>query len=209
MIYFAQAPDGGPIKIGSSVSPKRRTEEISESIKLRLEVIASCSGGEDEEKALHHRLCHARTLVFRGTNGGTEWFLPTESVAACVKSAGGEIRGSILRPFDESFCGRDGSKLLLGHLTRRGITQKQAAAEIPCSNQSINWWARGIVSPDEIGAEMLAVWSGGAVPKGAWLTRNGIVVALDFGPTRGRHDVRQKRLDRLAAMRPAHLKEVQ
>jgi hypothetical protein len=200
VVYFLQRPHGGPIKVGHSVRPERRAADISASIGDALEVIATAPGGQREEKDWHWDFRHARMYLEAG-DGTTEWFLPTGPVADYIDTIGGRVRGEVLREFDAGFDGRDGELLLDEFLNSRGVTQAQAAAEIPCSTQSICYWRCGRSTPDEIAAEMIELWTGGAVPRRSWLTRNGVVVALRFAPIRGLHQYQQARRERLEALR--------
>lgn len=67
-VYFAQAGDGGHVKIGYTGFPTERYQELQTDNSLRVTIIASFPGSKVEEKALHVRFNAHR---IRG-----EWFHP-------------------------------------------------------------------------------------------------------------------------------------
>lgn len=66
MVYFAQALDGGPIKIGYATDPSSRLSRLQTSSPAPLRLIRSLPGERETEAALHRRFAHLR--VHR------EWF---------------------------------------------------------------------------------------------------------------------------------------
>lgn len=88
-VYFAQAVDGAPIKIGFSFSPAQRVESfVCPLTGLQPKVMNAVAGGRFEEAFLHsHFLSHAILTARRfGLSHGltvvpTEWFMPTDAVA--------------------------------------------------------------------------------------------------------------------------------
>lgn len=75
-IYFIQAGDGGPIKIGFSADPEKRLVKVQSDNAAECQLLGILPGGEAEELALHARLAGAR---IRG-----EWFAATPEVLAEV-----------------------------------------------------------------------------------------------------------------------------
>lgn len=69
MIYFAQAIDGGPIKIGYSANVDSRIRQLESIYRQPLSVLATMPGDRDEERAIHERFAHWRM-------GRTEQFQP-------------------------------------------------------------------------------------------------------------------------------------
>ena len=71
-VYFFQAGNEGPIKIGYSLEPEKRLENLQGAVwcKLRsIGFVTTGSMGKELEKALHSKFNHLR---IRG-----EWFWPT------------------------------------------------------------------------------------------------------------------------------------
>lgn len=68
-VYFIQ--DGNRVKIGVSVDPKQRLQELSTG-NYGISLIGSCPGGIDLERELHHQ--------FKEHNIGGEWYHLTEEV---------------------------------------------------------------------------------------------------------------------------------
>jgi hypothetical protein len=66
MIYILHATNGGPIKIGCSVTPAQRRSQVSSLFPYGVELLASFEGGLATEKFLHR--CFAPIAV------STEWF---------------------------------------------------------------------------------------------------------------------------------------
>ena len=75
-IYFIQAGDGGPIKIGFSADPEKRLVKVQSDNAAECQLLGILPGGEAEELALHAILAAAR---IRG-----EWFAATPEVLAEV-----------------------------------------------------------------------------------------------------------------------------
>lgn len=67
-MYFIQAGENGPIKIGSSINPEKRRGLLQMGNAEELKVVLAIPGGERRERAAHKRFRHLR---IRG-----EWFLP-------------------------------------------------------------------------------------------------------------------------------------
>jgi hypothetical protein len=59
-VYFIQAGDGGPIKIGTAVDVAQRTAELQTGNHQRLIVLATLDGGRQHERALHRRFAEHR-----------------------------------------------------------------------------------------------------------------------------------------------------
>lgn len=69
MVYFIQAVDGGPIKIGYSKDVEARRRMLESAYKRPLAVLATMPGGRKEEAEVHDRFSHLRF-------GRTEQFRP-------------------------------------------------------------------------------------------------------------------------------------
>jgi hypothetical protein len=68
VVYFIQAVNGGPIKIGTAIDPKKRLASLQLSCPFRLKILATRPGGERLERSLHRRFAAYRL------HG--EWFEP-------------------------------------------------------------------------------------------------------------------------------------
>lgn len=60
LVYFIQSVDGGPIKIGTSVDPRKRLREIQTSHPSRLQIVGLIEGGIARERELHQTFAHLR-----------------------------------------------------------------------------------------------------------------------------------------------------
>lgn len=76
MIYFVQALDGGPIKIGTSTRLSVRMKQLAKASAKRLWVLGVTDGGREEERALHERFSHLRITG--------EWFKPDSALNAYI-----------------------------------------------------------------------------------------------------------------------------
>ena len=79
MIYFIRSP-AGPIKIGVSIRLSQRLKQLVAEHGEGLEVLAVVDGSYDEEKALHGRFAHLRTVG--------EWFEPGDDLVGFIVSDG-------------------------------------------------------------------------------------------------------------------------
>lgn len=87
MIYFAQAGDGGPVKIGLTTGdPWKRAAALQTGCPLPITVLGVTDGGEDEERRLHETYGDLRKQG--------EWFAPDESLLNEIKR--------ISRPIEDS-----------------------------------------------------------------------------------------------------------
>lgn len=73
MIYFAQATDGGPVKIGTSADVDTRLHQLEQHYGKPLALLATLPGGREEEARIHARFAHLRL-------GRTEQFLPNREL---------------------------------------------------------------------------------------------------------------------------------
>ena len=76
-IYFAQATDGGPIKIGCSVNVPFRIKQLEAHYGQSLALLATMPGGVEDEKAIHARFAGHRL-------GKTEQFQPVAEIMAFI-----------------------------------------------------------------------------------------------------------------------------
>jgi hypothetical protein len=75
-VYFIQALDGGPIKIGHTTRLSIRLKQIAKEFGKRFWVLGVIDGARDAEKALHERFAHLRI--------GGEWFKPASDLHECI-----------------------------------------------------------------------------------------------------------------------------
>jgi hypothetical protein len=73
MVYFMQAVEGGPIKIGYSADVDRRRGQLEAHYGATLMVLATMDGGPAEETAIHRRFSRLRL-------GKTEQFRPAREL---------------------------------------------------------------------------------------------------------------------------------
>jgi len=77
MIYFAQAIDGGPVKIGYSADVMARARQLESHYGRPLAILATMKGDRPEEAELHARFAHLRL-------GRTEQFRPAPDLMAFI-----------------------------------------------------------------------------------------------------------------------------
>jgi Meiotically up-regulated gene 113 len=77
MVYFIQAIDGGPIKIGCSSDVERRRRHLEYTYGRSLVVLAVMDGGPEREKEIHEKFSRFRI-------GGTEQFRPVAELMAFI-----------------------------------------------------------------------------------------------------------------------------
>jgi hypothetical protein len=76
-VYFIQAGEGGPIKIGYSANPRDRMASLQTASSVRLKLLGVVPGAGANEQALHERFGDLRT------NG--EWFLPSARLLGFIE----------------------------------------------------------------------------------------------------------------------------
>ncbi len=81
-VYFIQAVDGGPIKIGWAEVPKCRLADIQIGNPQQLVIVGILNGGERREREIHTRFRHLR---IRG-----EWFENDDELVAFINEARAE-----------------------------------------------------------------------------------------------------------------------
>ncbi len=64
----------------------------------------------------------------------------------------------------------DGAKLLQDEIERREITAAAAAKELRVSPVTIHFWIKKTHRPSGSKRELIEAWSGGRVPREAWLS---------------------------------------
>jgi hypothetical protein len=77
IVYFIQAVDGGPIKIGHAVNPIARLRELQTAHHKELRILAVMDGGIAKEKEIHDIFADSRV---RG-----EWFKGTRMLIGWIK----------------------------------------------------------------------------------------------------------------------------
>lgn len=75
-VYFIQAANGGPIKIGKADRPDRRLKQLQAAHPYPLVILAVCRGGFLAEREVIHRFAHKR---LQG-----EWFEPDDKLLALI-----------------------------------------------------------------------------------------------------------------------------
>jgi hypothetical protein len=78
-VYFIQAEDGGPIKIGLAGDPTKRLSELQRTSPQRLRILATEPGSASHERELHERFAEHRL------HG--EWFAPCPELLALIDSS--------------------------------------------------------------------------------------------------------------------------
>lgn len=78
MVYFIQAGENGPIKIGKSVDPQKRLAQLQTSSERPLRILLTLVGDESRECAYHKLWAEHR---IRG-----EWFDPAPEIVEYVRS---------------------------------------------------------------------------------------------------------------------------
>jgi hypothetical protein len=78
-VYFMQAVDGGPIKIGWAKDPEKRLAAHQVSSASELKLLGAMWGTQDVERKWHARFAHLR---IRG-----EWFEGTEALLRAIDRA--------------------------------------------------------------------------------------------------------------------------
>lgn len=78
MIYFIQAHDGGPIKIGWAKNIDKRIAEIQRMSPSQLRVLNTFDSSEEDERILHKYFKRIRLYG--------EWFEPTDELLAFVQN---------------------------------------------------------------------------------------------------------------------------
>lgn len=73
-VYFVQAGDGGPVKIGFSEKPEYRLSKMQADCPHALQLIALVDGDRDREAELHEE--------FAAHRRAGEWFDPAEAILA-------------------------------------------------------------------------------------------------------------------------------
>jgi hypothetical protein len=76
MIYFLQEPDGGPIKIGTTIRLSQRVKQLEKEQGVPLRVLGVMNGSYADETALHGR--------FVRDGRGREWFRANTELTAFI-----------------------------------------------------------------------------------------------------------------------------
>lgn len=203
MIYFAQSPQGDPIKIGVSIDPEWRIEKLRRQFRQELVIVGTMLGGRGTEFGLHERFADVRCRGCCEGVHGVEWFHPTESLAGVITLGGGRVIGpTVPDPMPGTPMGnaRDGADLLRRHLRSHDLSNLRASRTIGCSAITLGHWIQGKVTPSDVAADILEIWSNGEVPKRSWMTIDGrqVVSKLSHGRTnKSVHAAQVKRLDEM------------
>lgn len=87
MIYFIQATDGGPVKIGHSVDVPRRVSQLQSHYGRRFVILATMRGGKAREGQIHQRFAHLRFGRLRTRGVQPEQFRPAPDLMAFIGQA--------------------------------------------------------------------------------------------------------------------------
>ena len=130
-VYFIQAGDGGPIKIGFAIDPKRRLRSLQDGAADGLRLLGTKAGSKKDERLLHQKY---KTERIRG-----EWFCATQSIID-------EIEMLYVKPLKREV---ENSPLAKWR-TSNNISRTTFAAEIGVSYDAVRLWELGerIPSPD-------------------------------------------------------------
>jgi hypothetical protein len=90
VIYFMRRPDGGRIKIGTTIRLSKRLKELCDEVGDDLHVMAVLDGNRDVEKDLHRRFAELRA--------DGEWFEPGDDLVGFIVAEGRAWDGSSEAP---------------------------------------------------------------------------------------------------------------
>lgn len=92
-VYFAQAGENGPIKIGFATNVVRRMWELQVNSPDRIQALGTIEGDQTAERALHRRFSEDRI--------SGEWFRPSSALLSLVETASPvELPAKARKPFD-------------------------------------------------------------------------------------------------------------
>ena len=83
-VYFIQAVDSGPIKIGWALNAKRRLDCLQTGCPYKLRILAQTPGTVSDERAMHRR--------FDELHSHGEWFYPGKSLLMFIASLAGHAQ---------------------------------------------------------------------------------------------------------------------
>jgi hypothetical protein len=92
-VYFAQALDGGPVKIGWSSHPEARVRLLSRALGKPLRILTTTPGCQVFERGLHDILRKTLAKGIPNDATPTEWFHPSAALAELIHTFGGELVG--------------------------------------------------------------------------------------------------------------------
>jgi hypothetical protein len=139
VVYFIQAGNDGPIKIGVTRSLDIRLPMLQTGSPYLLVVLATINGGHELESAYHRALCHHRMR--------SEWFYPTSEVLRHVALAAEGIAVECTPCADAPKVNLGGSQVAVKDMvaTMGGVPQAQAASLFDLPPSTIySWVKRGI-----------------------------------------------------------------
>jgi hypothetical protein len=85
LIYFAQAVEGGPVKIGFSTNVEARVRQLEKHYGRQLAVLATLPGGLEEEAAIHERFDHLRLKRKNDRGRHPEQFRPAADLMVFIE----------------------------------------------------------------------------------------------------------------------------
>ena len=134
-IYFIQAGEGGPIKVGfTSMKPERRISHIQTGCPWPIKVIGLIEGDAADEKRIHKQLAPYKT---KG-----EWFSPVAEVLRAV-----EMALTSGKRFEIALKSKMNS---LRHIRKTvfGVTQADLASIARVSQGTVSKWERENLKPN-------------------------------------------------------------
>lgn len=141
-VYFVQAGENGPIKIGYASDVAKRIGHLQTSAPDRLCVLSVMDGGEAEEKALHAELAAHRRLG--------EWFNPTaEVLAAAGRGVGLEPRIDGRRFAQRRHFDHAAIRQIEARLAERGESVASVCRRANIDRSTWHRWKHNAVTPRE------------------------------------------------------------
>lgn len=143
-VYFVQAGEGGPIKIGVAVDISARIAALQTAHWAPLRVLAEMPGGEDQETELHGRFAN---LSIRG-----EWFHPGADLMALIRSV---ASGETYRQLDaEPAASADIADL--GARAAEAVAAAGSGVRLArhcgVSKSAVQFWLKKGIPPGKVGA---------------------------------------------------------
>jgi DNA-binding XRE family transcriptional regulator len=138
LIYFIQAGDTEPIKIGYAARVGSRVRELQTSHSETLRVLAVMDGDRRFEAQIHEKFASLRT---RG-----EWFMPGPDLVAFIASHGREwdatkpprrFRQPCARTEKEMQFRRDMAAYVVAYMRERGLTQSAFGKLVGLDRQTV------------------------------------------------------------------------
>lgn len=131
-IYFIQAQDNGPIKIGfTGDNPRKRMVKIQSDCPWPVQLLGAIEGTVSQEKQIHLVLARYKTQG--------EWFEPHPHVVAAVNLA---LECGVLAPDDDAI-DFDGMNKLRAYRLSKKLSQSDLAASVGVKKSAISRIEKG------------------------------------------------------------------